>query len=228
MEEINISEFLRYYFSKIVIVILCTLLGIVVSMYYTSKIQVPLYKSETTIVLANQTTDITVNDVSLNKNLAPTYREIIKSKRVLSKVITNLNLTLTEEELNKKVSVKSATDTELIVISVVDEDSTLAMNIANETAEIFQEEITNYYPIENVNILDIATASEEPYNVNILKQYIIGLGIGFLIGSGIIFLIFYFDDTIKGVEDIETKLNLSVLSTVPMYKPKKKKRGDDE
>ena len=226
MEEFNISEFIKYYFSLIVIVILFIILGAVGSWYYTDYIQVPMYKSQTSLVLTragDSTGSITQNDISLNKNLVATYREIIKSRRILSNVISNLNLDITEKELSDKVSVTSSNDTELIVISVVDKDSKLARDIANEIAKVFKEEITTIYNIENISIVDVAVKAKDAYNVNPLKQYVIGVGSGFLIGSLIITVMFYFDDSIKKPEDIEEKVGLSVLSTVPKYKGKKKK-----
>lgn len=227
MEEFNISEFIKYYFSLIVIVILFIILGAVGSWYYTDYIQVPMYKSQTSLVLTragDSTGSITQNDISLNKNLVATYREIIKSRRILSNVISNLNLDITEKELSNKVSVTSSNDTELIVISVVDKDSKLARDIANEIAKVFKEEITTIYNIENISIVDVAIKAKDAYNVNPLKQYVIGVGSGFLIGSLIITVMFYFDDSIKKPEDIEEKVGLSVLSTVPKYKGKKKRK----
>ena len=227
MEEFNISEFIKYYFSLIVIVILFIILGAVGSWYYTDYIQVPMYKSQTSLVLTragNSTGSITQNDISLNKNLVATYREIIKSRRILSNVISNLNLDITEKELSDKVSVTSSNDTELIIISVVDKDSKLARDIANEIAKVFKEEITTIYNIENISIVDVAIKAKDAYNVNPLKQYVICVGSGFLIGSLIITVMFYFDDSIKKPEDIEEKVGLSVLSTVPKYKGKKKRK----
>lgn len=227
MEEFNISEFIKYYFSLIVIVILFIILGAVGSWYYTDYIQVPMYKSQTSLVLTragDSTGSITQNDISLNKNLVATYREIIKSRRILSNVISNLNIDITEKELSDKVSVTSSNDTELIVISVVDKDSKLARDIANEIAKVFKEEITTIYNIENISIVDVAIKAKDAYNVNPLKQYVIGVGSGFLIGSLIITVMFYFDDSIKKPEDIEEKVGLSVLSTVPKYKGKKKRK----
>ena len=227
MEEFNISEFIKYYFSLIVIVILFIILGAVGSWYYTDYIQVPMYKSQTSLVLTragDSTGSITQNDISLNKNLVATYREIIKSRRILSNVISNLNLDITEKELSDKVSVTSSNDTELIIISVVDKDSKLARDITTEITKVFKEEITTIYNIENISIVDVAIKAKDAYNVNPLKQYVIGVGSGFLIGSLIITVMFYFDDSIKKPEDIEEKVGLSVLSTVPKYKGKKKRK----
>ncbi len=225
MEEIDIKELLKYYATKIYIVLLFVLIGTVGSIYYTNNKQVPKYKSEAKIALINQSTTITQNDVNLNKNLVSTYREIIKSRRIMNQVIENLSLDMKVEELSKMINVSSANDTELIVITVKNEDSLLSRNIANETARIFQKEIVNIYNIENIYIYDPAVEAEEPYNIHVVKQYAIGIGLGFIIGSAIVLTLFYFDDSIKGKEDIENKVELSVLAQVPRYRYKKKK-GD--
>lgn len=224
MEEFNISEFIKYYFSQIAIVIIFIIFGLLGCWYYTENIQVAEYKSQTSLVLTSGTDKITQNDITVNKNLVSTYREIIKSRRILSPVIENLQLDLTTEELSKKIAVTSTNDTEIIVITVTDTDSIKARDIANEIAKVFQKDIANIIPIDNISLVDEAVEANEPYNVNVLKQYIIGVGAGFLIGSMIITIMFYFDDSIKRPEDIEEKVGLSVLSTVPKYKNKNKSK----
>lgn len=227
MEEFNISEFIKYYFSKIIIVILFVLVGTVGSIYYTENLQVPMYKSQTSLVLTrsndSNSTSSLQNDISLNKNLVSTYREIIKSRRILSEVIENLNLDMTEKELGNRISVTSANDTELIIISVIDENGRVSRNIANEIAKVFKEQITSIYNIENISIVDEAVIAKEAYNVNVPKQYVMGIGAGFLLASMIITICFYFDDSVKKPEDIEEKIGLNVLATVPKYKGKRKR-----
>lgn len=226
MEEIDIKELLKYYLSKIIIVIIAVIIGILGSWYYTTNKQVPMYKSETSLVLtrSNDAATITQTDITMNKNLVSTYREIIKSRRILSKVIKKLKLDMTESELSSKVGVRSANETELIVISVKDEDSKLAMEVANEIANVFKDEIIEIYNIENISIVDKAIMAENPYNINLLKQYLIGFGLGFILGSSIVIMMFYFDDTIKSQEDIENKTELNVLASVPKYRTKKNKK----
>lgn len=222
MREFSVLDFFKYYFSKIIFVIIFIILGLVGSYFYTYHMQVPVYRSQTSLLLANATnTTITQNDITLNKNLVSTYRQIVKSRLILNQVIDNLGLDIDYASLSSQVEVSSISDTELILISVFDEDKTQAKKIADEIAKVFKEEIVGIYRIENVSIIDKALVSQKPYNVNVVKQFIIGEAAGFLLSSFIILVLFYLDDSVKTEDDIEKLLNLSVLGSVPKYKGKK-------
>ena len=109
-------------------------------------------------------------------------------------------------------------DTEIIKVNVSDEDSKQARNIANEIGKVFTKEIKEIYNLENVSIVDKAIMAEEPYNMTYMKDNIIFLAIGLVISCGIIFMIYYFDTTIKSTDEIEEKLGLSVIGVVPEEK----------
>ena len=90
----------------------------------------------------------------------------------------------------------------------------MAKNIANVTADFFSKEIVELYNMNNVNILDEATTNENPYNINVPKQIAIYFMIGLVLGAGVLFVIFYFDRTIKTAEQVEQKLKLPILGSV--------------
>lgn len=220
METVDIKEIVDYLKSKITIIVLITLLVTILGVSFKLFVQVPKYSSSTTILLINNTSDatLTYNDLSINKNLVSTYSEIVKSKRVLSQVIKNLDLDYSYSELNKKVDVSSVTNTELIKITVTDTNKKLAKYIANETAKVFSLEIPELYNISNVNILDKAENATSPSNMNFIKELILFIIAGLVLGLGVVIVIYYFDRTIKSTEQIETKIGLSVLGTVQEYK----------
>lgn len=220
METIDIKELINYFISKIAVVILSMIIACIIGTCYGLFVQVPKYKSTTSVILKNdstQDTNLTVNDLNMNKNLVGTYSEIIKSKRILSKVIDNLKLKYSVSQLSSNIQVISVTETELIKIVAVDTNSKTAKLIANEAANVFVEEIPELYNISNVSILDQAEIATAPYNINIKKQLIIYLMAGLLFGCGIVLIIYYFDRTIKSVEQID-KLGLTFLGGVQEYK----------
>lgn len=218
MEEINLNEFINYYLSRmgwVLFTIVIVMIGGNLFNYYT---RVPMYQSSTTIILAKEDKEedkYTQTDAMLNQKLISTYREIIKSRTVLRQVIKNENLKYSVEELSNCISVSNVEDTEIIKITVSNKDKNHAVRIANAIAPIFKEEVMKIYNINNVSVLDKAIVAKEPYNINYLKENVIYVLIGFVLASGVIFTIFYFDTSVKSTEELEDKLGLTVLGVVP-------------
>ena len=222
MEEIDLKELFEFIKKKIGLLITITVVICLLGCIYGLFIQKPMYKSYTTIILGgNETTasqTITQSDITLNKNLVDTYAEIVKSRRVLEQVIAELDLEETYDELSNKISVSSVNNTEIIKITVADSNPIEAKNVANVTANFFSKEVVKLYNMNNVNVLDEANEANEPYNINIPKQVIIYFFIGIIIALSILFIIFYFDRTIKSVEQVEQKIKLPILGGVEEYK----------
>lgn len=221
METIDLKDMFSYFKSKISIIILFIVVVGIMGCLYGLFIQKPVYKSSTSIVLISESqtgATLTYNDVSLNQNLVSTYSEIIKSRRVLNQVIDNLSLDYSYSNLSNNVEVSSVTGTQIIKISVSDRNNKTAMKIADEIAKVFAKEIPELYNISNVNILDYAEAASNAYNVNFIKQSIIYLLIGLVLGLGITFVMYYFDRSVKNISQVEEKIKLPVLATVREYR----------
>ncbi len=217
MEEIDLKELFIYIKNKIGLLIIITFGITLIGSLYGLLIQKPMFNSYTTVVLGgteSSNTGITQNDININKNLVDTYAEIVKSRSVLDKVIDELKLDMTYNQLGKIISVSALNDTEIIKITVDNEDAILAKNIANSTAKFFIIEVKSLYNMDNVNVLDEAIVSDSPYNVNVLKQTLIYVLIGLVVAFGVVFIVFYFDRTIKTVEQVEQKIKLPILGTV--------------
>ena len=219
MEEIDLKELFDFIKAKIGLLVIITVSVCLIGCIYGLFIQKPLYKSYTTVILAgnsssSNTTGITQGELAINRTLVDTYAQIVKSRRVLDQVINELGLDTTYTTLSGQINVTALNDTEIIKITVDDENAKKAKNVANVTAKYFTKEVAEIYNMNNVNILDEAIEANAPYNVSIAKQVIIYFAIGLILGCGILFIIFYFDRTIKSVEQIEQKIKLPILGVV--------------
>lgn len=225
MEEIDVKELFSLFWQKkieiLIIVLVCLLLGGV----YTFFIVTPKYTSYTTLLLTQVTnnpnetdTSITQTDLTLNSKLVSTYRELIKSDAVIKEVINNLNIiNLDEKSLKKSIGVNAITDTEIIKISVTNENPDYAEMIANKIAEVFSDKIADIYKINNVYVVDKAAAKDEPSNINHLKDLIIFGFIGIVISCAYVLLLNMLDTTVKTEADIEKITGLMVLVAIPDY-----------
>lgn len=240
MEEIDLKELFEIFWHKKVQIILIILIFMVLGIIYSIGFVTPMYSSSTTLVLAgtasstdqNQVSEsITTADLTINSKLVATYSELVKSKNILGQVISNLGINIDEEELRENVEVTSVEDTELIEITVSNENADYAAKIANEIANVFTERIAKeIYNINNVHIVDEATVETEPSNVNHLKNIVIFAFIGAVIAVMYVLIANMLDTTVKTQEDIEKSIKIPVLASIPMYdmdmeKLKKRKGG---
>ena len=216
MEEINLKEVYSYFKSKILWILIAIVVIIVIGNVYTIITREPMYRSNTTIVLVGESKEgYSQSDSQLNQNLIGTYSEIIKSRKVLSQVIENLKLKMSVEELSNNITTTSVEDTEIIQITVANANAKDAKKITDEVAKVFSEEIQDIYNLENVAIIDKAELSKNPYNINYVKDNVIYLIVGLVLSFGIVFIMYYFDTSIKSSEVVEEKLGLTVIGVVP-------------
>lgn len=222
MEEIDINQLLNFFKSKIIYIIFAMAIAFCLACIYVNRFRVPEYTNYTTVLL-NQSSDveqINASSVELNRKLISTYNEIIKSKKVLNQVIDKLSLDYNYSGLASKISVGEVGDTSIIKISVTDSDSSLAAEIANTIAEVFSQEIVTLLKIENISIIDKAEVSTVASSTSTIKIITIATLAGAFISVAIIFILFYFDTTLKNEEDIERLTGLPVIGMVPTSREK--------
>ena len=225
MEEINLKELWSYYKKYLVYIVIIAVLCALGMYFYSENVKKPMYSSSSKVVLVKDgdtTNDngITQNDINLNQKLVSTYTQIIKSKLVVNRVNEELDLNYTYDKLLGEIGVTAVDDTELLKITVTDKNPETATTIANKIAEVFGEEVKDIYKIDNVKILEYAEVPEKPSNIHTIKDMIIAGLVGLVVTSGIIFVIFYFDDTLRDTDTLENDIKLPILAKV--FKDKSK------
>ena len=234
MEELDLKELFSLFWNKKAYIAIIVAIFIVAGIIYSMMFVSPMYKSETSLLLvkgeATSNADgtagetITQTDVTLNQKLVSTYSELIKRKFVLKEVIDNLNIDETEEALSKNITVSSVKDTELIKITVTNENPQNAKMIASEIAKVFTEKVAEVYKINNVNIIDEPEVANAPYNINHAKDILIFAFIGLVVAMAYVLIANMLDTTVKTKEDIE-KTDLFVLASIPDYTVVEEKGG---
>lgn len=225
MEEINLRDLLSYFKKHLILFIVVVLFVVSAGTIYSVFILKPEYKSQATVILSSDKSKNTVqSEINANKNLIDTYTEVVKSHRVLDRVKNEMQIEDTYEQLVKKVTVASLKDTEIISISVVDLNKNHSYSLANKIADTFTDEIGQIYNDKSVNVLDRAVEPQKPYNVDIVKQEAIYAAAGIVFATAVIFLMFYFDRTIKTTEQIEQLFKLPIYGKVRKLETEKQKQ----
>ena len=223
MEELDLKELFQIFWNKKLQIILIVAIFMVIGVIYSIGFVTPMYTSYTTLLLVKgeeenaKSDSITTTDLTLNSKLVSTYRELIKSKDVLRQVISNLNIDVNEEDIRNHITVTSVEETELIEITVQNEDPTYAAKIANEIAKVFTEKVAELYKINNVHVIDAAEVENTPSNINHVKDVVIFAFIGLVIAVAYVLIANMLDTTIKTAEDVEKLFKVPVLANIPLY-----------
>ncbi len=211
--------------------IISAIVSFVINYYYTENV----YEASTTLysgTLSKSSITSMLQELQVGANVIQDYREIVKSRLILEETkrllkedeksnpkLSNVVL-LSYGSFSSKISVSPLKDTHIMRITVSDTDPEVCMLVANKIARVFSEKVRKITKIDNIQLIDEAIKSEIPVKPNKKKNVMIAFGIGVILGLGIIFLIYFFDNTVKTADDVVELLELSVIGEVREFEVK--------
>lgn len=205
-EEIYLSEIFATLKERLGQIIIWSLAGVLFAGLYTFFFVTPTYQSTTKIVV-NQTQNseqaITSTDIQTNLSLINTYQGIIKEPIILQDVISNTGSDLSMEELRNQLTVEIEENSLVFGVTVTNENPHTAAELANATANSFQQKIGEILDVNSVTILSEAIANTKAVSPNILMNLISGLLAGMIIGVCLAILSESMDKTVKDDKFIE-------------------------
>ena len=220
MEEIDLKDLFTMFWNKKIQIVLIILIFAIIGVIYTMGFVTPIYSSYTTVLLvgsnSNEENKITTTDITLNSKLVSTYSILIKSSDVVNRVISNLGINMSAEDLKNSISVTSEEDTEVLRITVRNQNPAYAAKIANEIATVFSDKVAEIYNINNVYIVDKAVESSVPSNINHKRDVLIFMAIGIAVSVAYVIIANMLDTTIKTAEDVEKNFKIPVIATIPL------------
>lgn len=218
-ETISLQDLFATLKKRLGLIVILTILAVIIAGVVSYTLMTPIYQTSTQILVNQEKTDasqLTNQNIQTDLQLINTYSVIIKSPAILDEVSQQLDLGLSVESLISKITVSNAENSQVVNIAVQDPDPAIAVDIANTTADVFQEKIYELMNVDNVSILSPAVLKDNPSPVApnpMLNMAIAGV-IGLMLGVGIAFLLEYLDTSIKSSQDIEDVLDIPVLGFV--------------
>ncbi|WP_434794253.1 putative capsular polysaccharide biosynthesis protein YwqC [Terrisporobacter petrolearius] len=221
-ETIDLREYFFILKKKMWIIVLSAVICGVISGLVSFYVLKPVYEANTTLIVnkevENETTQMTTSDdLNFVQKLALTYGEIIKSRSVITSTIDKLNLDMTYEDLSEAVSITNVENTQIIKISVKNENPRVASTICNTIPEIFSTEVQRIVKASGTEVIDKAAVPEEPIKPNKTINIVIATVLGAMVSVFVIFLKEALNTKIKEPKDIEEKLGLPVFGVVPKF-----------
>lgn len=225
--EIDLKQIMYVIMDKAKIIVLVGIIAALAMFLYSKFFIVPQYSSRATVYIVNKVNSdgtTTYQDTLSAGYLATDFEQMIKTRKVLEEVIANLGLKCSVGSLGSKVSVDVADSSRILYVTVTDSDPYEAKRIVKEMVSVARQNSSDMMDVGDVRIWDSGSVSNSPISPNIKKNVFLAFAASVFGAIAIILVRYALDDTFKRPEDVEKKLGLSVLGSIPYEVNKKKSR----
>ncbi len=220
--EINLAVFFNIIKLRWLSLLIVGVLVAAISYVYSSYFIVPQYAASAQMFIdtrressEGKDTYINSSHISAAKELAATYVHVMKTNTILNAVIDELNLDMSYGQLASKIGVSVVSDTQILKLTVTDDNKDRALQIAQKLVQITPTMINAKIDSGKLVSIDEPTVSGGPISPNISRNTFIG----FIVGVAFLYIIFLikslFDNKIKSVYDIQNNLEIPVLGVIP-------------
>lgn len=194
MEEINLYDLLRYYARNWLNLLSAVLIGAIIGVVYTAFIQIPLYKSEATILVVGASASTT--GTTLNNN----YTELFKSRLVLQDTIVKQGYSGDYETLLARTTAITNKNNDVIRISIADTDPSKSQQLLSTAVDTFKQQAGKIYGNsgDNLRTIDTATLPAAPYNVKAVMQVGLAMAAAFFVAVIVLFFVYDYTTSYKG------------------------------
>ncbi len=224
--EIDLIELFYVLKSRVFLILLSGFLLAAVVGLISKFTTTPIYSSSTQLYILTKSTSITsLADIQLGEQLTQDYMVLVKSRPVVNKVIDNLNLNMSYDQLASIIAISNPSNTRILEVTANYPDAFIAKKIVDEFAKVSIDRIAQIMDTEKPTIVEEGTIAKFPSNVNTKKNTILGGIIGCCVAAGILIVLYLMDDTLKSEEDIEKYLGLSTLAHIPISTYASKQTG---
>ena len=223
-QEIEVKDIVLQLLNHWKLILLCALICAAGVFAYCRFMVTPQYASTSALYVFSKSTSVTsLADLQIGSNLTTDYETIITSRPVLDRVITRMELKEDYQSLKGKISVTNPSDSRILYITCTDPDPKKAKDIADKTASVASTFISQKMDQDPPSIIQAGYSDGEPVSPRPKKMTVLGALLSALAVSVFITLMYLISNTIDTPEDIQEKLGLEVLASLPYEESAEKK-----
>lgn len=169
-------------------------------------------------VLSSQSESAALNaDLSASQMLANDVAKLLASDVITNQAAQNMGLANLDDY---DISVDSSTTSRMLTLSVTGTNPQNTAQVANEMAAGVSAVAQSVMGVDSVNIIDVATAPEEPSGPSRPLYTAVGLMAGLFLAIAIVVLMDMLNTRVRSAEDVTAILgdDVAVIGRIPVMK----------
>lgn len=248
-QQISIKDLVLLFWNHIIMLVIMLVVGAASAYAYTTFAIAPQYSSHISMYVQTYTSisndnELAYNDISKSKQLINTYIQVLKDDAVMASVGDELLKYFDTETLSgsfamsdgkikpsslaSAISISTVTDTSAITIVATTKNAELSAKVCNELCKQANYFTDKAIGVGEIKSIDTAKVYPNPVGPNKMKNTAMGGIALMLIAAFIIFVIDFFDNTIKGSEYLSKKYKKAILGEIDDVAVSKKHQAEDQ
>ena len=198
-----------------------------------SLLQTPTYEASMMVLVGQKTTSDTnfnAADVTELQELALTVAQAVPTTPVAESVVERLNLQeASAEGVLNNISAEPDPGTMFVNVSYKDSDPERAQRIANAIGKVLSEKISEVSVGANAitaTVWEPATLPETPVSPDPIRDGIIALVLGSLLGVVLAFLLEYVSGSWDSPEEVEEVSGIPTFGVIPRFEVSASRTGE--
>jgi capsular polysaccharide biosynthesis protein len=196
-----------------------------------SFLQTPTYEASVKMLIGQERGSYQTynlhNEVVGIQQITKTVVEAIKTRPVAQEVSQRLGSSASITTFLENLEVKQIGDTEFVQVSYRDPDPERAELVANTVGDVFSEQLSETNLSANAvtaTVWEPAVAPASPVSPTPVRNVLMGLALGLMLGVGLAFLLEHTDDKSRSPEEVEQVSGVPNLGVIPTFEKKKIER----
>lgn len=218
---IDLGRLIYQLYKNIPVIGMTALAFALAGLLISSFIIQPKYSASAQMLVNNrgddqqQSTSISQSDINAASSLVDTYAIILKSYDVLEKVKNECRLDDSLEKLSSMISVKAVNSTQVMRITVENNDPQKAINICSSLVKLAPDAIINAIDAGSVSTISSPYTTGRPISPSKRNFTLIGGLLGLFLSAAYIVIRELTNDKFKTTEDVRQVLDLNILGVIP-------------
>ena len=193
----------------------------------------PLYQASTRLFVSAATGGASASDQyqgnRLSQDRVLSYTQLLMGETLAQRTVDKLGLDTSAGELRSHIKATAKSDTVLINVDVNDASPLRARDIANALSDEFVVMVRDLEtpadgsrPDARVVVEQRASVPTTPVSPKKIRNIVVGVGLGLLLGIGVALIRDRLDNTVKDRQTVEDITGVSLVGTIPLDKERRK------
>ena len=224
---VPLKSFLRMVLQRLWIIMLTAIVisGAVVG---HGLMQKPVYQASSEILVGKkQGSDVVISPMEIQglQQIAQTAVQAIDSRRVADAVIKKEGLDTTPGAVLSNMKVEQVASTQFIQVYYSDTNPDRARKVANALGEVSAQELSDINSKDiTASVWEKAVKPGSPSAPRLVRNGILALLLGLLVGMGLAVLAEYLDDSWRFPEEVEEVSGVPAFGIIPKFEATKTRK----